>query len=287
MTIFLIKFFITVFAVIIISEVAKRINPNIAGILMGLPLGAAISVYFFDYEQGTDFVLAALPWGIAGLSSTLVFALAYLCMGRLCARRGLVTQIAASVAASLAAWAVFAVLLHFVPMGLAAAIAIFAASIILNILILRKIQRPAEKATDKASSPGIILLRAGTAGITISLVTGFAKLIGSSWSGIISAFPVMMFPLMIVLHYEDGDKTYPGIVYSYAYSIPNLLVFYLCLYFLLPRIGRNISYIILYILSALILWMLNKVRLACFARENKKNHGGITAAQRNPQKVKD
>jgi hypothetical protein len=261
MTIFFIKFFITVFAVILIAEVAKRINPNIAGILMGLPLGAAISVYFFDYEQGTDFVLAAIPWGIAGLSSTVVFALAYLCAGRLCAHWRPAAQIAASSAASLLAWAVFVILLHFVRMSLAVAVAIFAAAIILNMLILRKIRRPHGKASDTASSLGVILLRAAAAGTTISLVTGFARLMGSSWSGIISAFPVMMFPLMIVLHYEDGDKAYPGIVYSYAYSIPNLLVFYLCLYFLLPRIGINISYIILYCLSACILWLLNKLRL--------------------------
>jgi uncharacterized membrane protein (GlpM family) len=261
MTIFFIKFFVTVFAVILIAEVAKRINPNIAGILMGLPLGAAISVYFFDYEQGTDFVLAAIPWGIAGLSSTVVFALAYLCAGRLCAGWRPAAQIAASGAASLLAWAVSAVLLRFVRMSLAVATAIFAAAIILNILILRKIRRPTGKTSDKASSLKVILLRAAAAGITISLVTGFAQLIGSSWSGIVSAFPVMMLPLMIVLHYEDGHRSYPGIVYSYAYSIPNLLVFYLCLYFFLPRIGINISYIILYSISALILWLLNKLRV--------------------------
>jgi hypothetical protein len=261
MTIFFIKFFITVFCVVALAEVANRVNPNIAGILMGLPLGAAISAYFFTIEQGLVFVLDTIPWGIAGLSSTMVFALAYLCAGRACARLSPVFQIVVSSAASLAAWAVFAFLLHFVHITLFRAACIFASAIVLNLFVLSRLKRPVDKLPDKASSLGIILLRASAAGTSISLVTGFARLIGPSWSGILSAFPVMMFPLMVVLHFENGERSYPGIIYSYAYSIPNLLVFYVSLYFLLPRIGLNFSYILLYAFSVFFLWFLNKVRV--------------------------
>ena len=260
MTIFFVKFFITVFAVVILAELAKRVHPNVTGILMGLPLGAAISTYFFAYELGTDFALAAIPWGIAGLSSTVVFALAYLCTGRACAARGPAVRIIASCVVSLFAWAVFASLLRLVSMSITSATLIFAVVIAANLIILRKLRRPIEKPQNKASSLRTILVRAFAAGTSISLVTGFAEIIGSSWSGILGAFPVMMFPLMMVLQYEDGEKTYPGIIYSYAYSIPNLIVFYLSLYFLLPRLGLNISYIILYALSAVLLLLLNKLR---------------------------
>ncbi|MCL1818976.1 MAG: hypothetical protein FWG35_08585, partial [Spirochaetaceae bacterium] len=154
MSIFLVKFFITIFAVIILAEIAKRIHPNVAGILMGLPPGAAISMYFFAYENGTEFALSVIPWGIAGLSSTVVFALAYLCAGRACARRGPLVRIGASAGASLLAWAVFALLLRLIPMSLPLAAIIFGSAITANLLILRKLRRPVEKTQNRASSPG-------------------------------------------------------------------------------------------------------------------------------------
>jgi uncharacterized membrane protein (GlpM family) len=260
MTIFLIKFFITVLCVIILSEIAKRIHPNVAGILMGLPLGSAISSYFFAYEHGVDFTMQTVPWGIAGLASTVVFSLAYLWMGRLSAKTHRLAQVSLTGAVSLLAWGGFALLLHQIPVNLPVALLILAVVIFLNLRILKSFGTSGGKTSEKASSLGVILFRALVAGTSISLVTGFARVIGSSWSGLVSAFPVMMFPLMIVLQFEDGQQAYPGVIHSYAYSITNLIMFYLGIYFLLPRVGINVTYLILYPVSGLYLWRLGRFR---------------------------
>jgi hypothetical protein len=260
MTIFFIKFFITVFCVIILSEVAKRINPSAAGILMGLPLGSAISSYFFTFEQGVGFMLETIPWGIAGLSSTVVFSLAYLCAGKFFANLSRVPQIALTAAFAVLAWSGFAAFLHLMPLNLPAAVAIFGFVVFMNAKILKRFKNRGQKSSDPASSLSVILFRAFIAGTSISLVTGFAAVIGSAWAGLVGAFPVMMFPLMIVLHFEDGERAYPGVVHAYAFSITNLLGFYLGLFFLLPWMGINMAYLILYPLSALYLWRINAFR---------------------------
>jgi hypothetical protein len=260
MTIFFIKFFLTVFGVIALSEIAKRVHPAAAGILMGLPLNAAISSFFFHYEQGFVFLMETIPWGIAGLSSTTVFALAYLWMGRLCRNLPRAAQICLTGLFSLCCWGGFGLFLRRVPMNLPAAVCIFVLVTAGNLKILKFFPYQGDKTSNTASSFRIMLFRAAVAGVSISLVTGFANIIGAAWSGIAGNFPAFMFPLLIVLHFEDGWKAYPGIIHAFSRSITNLLLFYLGLRVLLPVLGIYVSYLILYPASALYLWQLDRLR---------------------------
>jgi hypothetical protein len=266
MTIFFIKFFLTVFCVLALSEIAKRIHPAVAGILMGLPLNAAISSYFFHYEQGFAFLMQTIPWGIAGLCSTTVFALAYLWTGNLCRNLPRGVQICVTPLASILAWGIFGLLLYQLPMNLPAAVCIFILVTAGNLRILKFFPYQGDKTSSTAFSFRVMLVRAAVAGASISLVTGFANVIGVEWSGLAGTFPAFMFPLMIVLHFEDGWRAYPGVIHAYAYSITNLLLFYLGVYVLLPRLGINISYIILYLVSVLYLWQLGRLRAWLAAR---------------------
>ena len=69
----LLKIAIAAATVVGLAEIAKRIDPVLSGVLLGLPLGAGLSVYFVAAEQGVDFVVPGLPWAIAGLCSAVVF----------------------------------------------------------------------------------------------------------------------------------------------------------------------------------------------------------------------
>ncbi|MDR0576039.1 MAG: hypothetical protein LBI87_00495 [Candidatus Accumulibacter sp.] len=247
-----------VFCVIGISEVAKRIHPKVAGVLMGLPFGAGISAYFFAYEQGADFAMETVPWSITGLVSTLIFALAYLWAGQRYRALPRVPGVAVASTVSVAAWGVSTFLLRQVPMNLFGAACLFAFSVAGNLRLLKKFPSQGSKTSDKASSLDAILFRALAAGVTISVITGFAGMMGPSWSGLLGPFPVLMLPLLLVLHFEDGEKVYPGVVHAYARSVTNLFLFYLGLYVLLPRVGLNATFLVLYPLSGLYLWALGR-----------------------------
>lgn len=254
------KFLITLLIVVGLSEVAKRVSATAAGILIGLPLGAGISVYFFTMEQGVAFTLGTVPWGIAGLSASIVFSLAYVLAGRAFRIANRALSVAVSTIAAVAVYVLFSKLLRLFTFDLAGATILTAAFIAGNILVIRSLRIPRASGGSKPLSLGIILFRAVTAGLTITVVTGLAGVIGPGWSGILSAFPAMLFPLLLVLHYEEGDRLYPGVVEGFAYSIFNLVIFYLLLHASLPRLGLNLSFVVLYAASAIVLWGIARIR---------------------------
>ena len=82
MTPILIKILISTVIVVLLAEISTRINPVLGGILSGLPLGAGLSVYFISYQNGIEFLVTGIPWGISALSSSILFCFFYLMAGR-------------------------------------------------------------------------------------------------------------------------------------------------------------------------------------------------------------
>ncbi len=72
------KIVISVLIVFGLAEISKRANPHLAGMISGIPLGTGLSIYFISLEQGIDFTIRGIPWGIAGLAAALVFCFVYL-----------------------------------------------------------------------------------------------------------------------------------------------------------------------------------------------------------------
>ena len=256
----LFKFLITLVIVLGLSEVAKRVSPTAAGILIGLPLGSALSTYFFTIEQGPDFTLATIPWAMAGLSASLVFSLAYVLAGRWGRIRNRLAAVLFSTFAAFSAFALFSGLLCQFSFGLFSATCFSIAVIAANFLIFRGLKIPRTTGSSASLGIGVVIFRAVVAGLSVTIITGIAKTIGQTWAGILGVFPVMLFPLLLVLHFEEGKRLYPGVVDGFAYSVSNIVVFYLLLDFLLPRLGLNPSFVILYAVSALYLWIVAKVR---------------------------
>ncbi len=263
MTEFLIKLAVTIFIVLALAEVSRRVSPGLAGILSGLPLGAGLTMYFVAREQGSAFALAAVPWGILGLSSSIVFSLAYLLVGRVLpadARRGRLPAVLACTAASLAAFFVTAALFRRLAVTLAASLAITLAVGAANMIVLRRLGIADSGGAGKPSGYRSLLLRAVVAGAIVCAITGAARAVGSAWTGLFSGFPAMLMPLYIVLHYEDGDRLYPGIIHGFAWSVSNLVLFYLSILLFVPRLGLGLSFVAIYALSGLYLWALNGLR---------------------------
>ena len=78
----LIKILISTVIVVLLAEISTRINPVLGGILSGLPLGAGLSVYFISYQNGIEFLVTGIPWGISALSSSILFCFFYFITGR-------------------------------------------------------------------------------------------------------------------------------------------------------------------------------------------------------------
>ena len=84
----IVKILVSISMVLILAEIAKRVNPALSGIISGLPLGTGLSVYFIALQEGIPFMSGGIPWGIAGLASSASFCLTYLLAGGLTADKG-------------------------------------------------------------------------------------------------------------------------------------------------------------------------------------------------------
>lgn len=269
------KFALTVVMVVALSEVARRSNPRLAGVLVGLPLGAGLSVYFFTLERGVGFTLAALPWGIAGLSAALALSLAYAAAGKFFRLRGRIKPVLASSLAGFLAYVAAAAALRAMPLNLGRATALTAAALAANAAAFRALGFPKSPGLKKPLGLGVVAFRAVVAGLVVTAVTSAAGAFGPTWSGILSAFPALLFPLVLVLHFEEGEALYPGVIQGFGYGVINLVCFYLMSALLLPRIGLNAAFVVMYAASALI--------LAAIAAARSRLEGGMKASGGSPR----
>ena len=251
----LVKLIISIAVVVGLAEIAKRVDPALSGVLLGLPLGAGLTVYFISFEQGVEFLLPGIPWAIAGLASSLLFCLGYLWGGNI--KTGRIVSV---VSGSLAATALFflsGAFLRSLDLDVFRATLLFLAVAAGNLLILRFLPGGAEQKKAGPLSPKELLLRALIAGLIITGVTMAAPLAGSRWAGILSSFPSTLYALLAIVHYETGDELYPVIIRGFARSVTTLAVFYLGCLAALPFFGLNLGFAIVYAISAAYLFLLH------------------------------
>ena len=195
----LIKIAAAIGMVIGLSVLAEKVSPRFAGVLSGFPLGAAISLFFIGYEIGPDFAGRSAVYMVLGLISTQIYGFGYflglLLTGR---RKGpgpvLVSSFCGLVLYLASAWLLQGITLTVLPAAVASTLAIIFFSYVYRRLDNVRIDEPARLGWEA------LLLRALFAAAVVLAVTGSAAALGEEWSGVLSAFPLNIFPLMVILH---------------------------------------------------------------------------------------
>lgn len=254
----LVKIVVSVAVVVGLAEVSKRIRPIWGGILMGLPLGAGLSVYFIGREQGMVFMLEGIPWAIGGLASTLLFCLAYLYAGLYIRTRRIAGILVCSAAAT-AAFLFSGKVLQSANLTVATALLIFFSVWLVNIRLLSRI--PVELCNNKPAplSEIELMMRGLLTAAIILLATTIAPVVGSRWSGIFSSFPSTLYALLVIIHYDGGNRLYPSVIKGFGYSVSTLVVFYLGCLWGMPAYGFVSGFIFSYVISAAYLLLMHRL----------------------------
>ena len=256
-----IKLVLSIIIIVGIAEISKRISPQMGGIISGLPLGTGLSIYFISYEQGVDFTIKGIPWGIAGLSASILFCVIYILVSRMDRSNNRILLIAKSSFISMVSFFIFGYFIFLLKVNLLQASLLFATVFFINLFIINKLIKTPEKTSKSTSTLLQILSRGLTVGIILLIITGVASIVGSKWAGILSSFPSTLFPLILVLHYEEGNKLFPYVILGFSYSISTLLVFYLSYLYFVPLYGLNIGFLIIYGLCAIYLYFFRKIQV--------------------------
>ncbi|MGD8258265.1 MAG: hypothetical protein PVG70_15410 [Desulfobacterales bacterium] len=248
--VFFLKVIVTVCLVLILSIVAEYISPRAAGILAGYPLGAAIVLFFIGLEMGPKFASNSAVYTMIGLVATQSFVYFYFKSILLFERWNiLIASIFAVIGYFVVIW-----ILHFVTINKYLAILIPSSSVILFVYLFREIKNVTIREKINLSHK-VLFLRAIMATFIILIITGVSRLVGSTWAGLFSAFPMTLFPLILIIHITYEKEHVFTIIKNFPLGLGSLIIYSLTVSIVYPIYGVFLGTVISLIAASVYLIM--------------------------------
>lgn len=242
------KIIVSIVFVVGLSLVAENVSPRAAGILAGYPLGTAISLFFIGLENGTDFAAQSAIYTVGGLSAALVFVCCYYYVS-MRFQRG---QIISSSLGAIAGFLLIAKGLSLLRLNLSGAVVLTFGSILFFAFLFRHI--PDVLVKKKVGFTYMVLfLRALIAALIILFVTGIASWVGPGWAGILSAFPVTLFPLLVLIHFAYGKAQVHTIIKNFPFGLGALITYTVTVHFLYPPLGVPLGTVLSFAMATMYL----------------------------------
>lgn len=227
--IFILKLVVAVTVVIGLSIITERVSPKLAGILSGYPTGSAISLFFFGLEVGPTFASQSAIYNMIGLVAMQAFIFFYYLLSK---RFGIIL----SSIGSIIGYFVVIYLLHFIEPSRTLAVLIPVASIFVFLLLVKPIQNIKVRERVKLNHK-VLFIRALFAASIILLITGIAGAVGPTWSGLFSAFPTTLFPLMLIVHLTYQKEHVHTIIKNVPVGIFSLVLYSFTISLTYPSLG--------------------------------------------------
>lgn len=265
------KLLVTLFTVLFLARVAERLGPSTAGLLAGFPLGSAIALYFFGWEQGVNFAAQSAVYTLSGLTSAIMFAYSYWLVIRRMPQMSTVPW--AVLAGFIGFFASNGLLQHLPPWLWLHALVIILAIVLFRTLLkeinaqrLTQLQAIENHLTlPWLTHPlGLLLYRALLVAIAILLVTSVAEMLGPERAGLLAAFPMSFFPMLLILHTQWGASHAAQSIRHYPDGLGALVCYCLAVTYWYPLLGLHwgtlaslgvsVVYLVLY-------WQLNRLSL--------------------------
>ncbi len=251
-----IKIVVSATMVVVITLVAEKGNPRLAGVLMGFPLGAGLALFFLGVEQGPAFASQSALWSIPGTLSMLSFCLGYrLCNAFYAAKSILV--IALCTLSGLTCYFLSAyLLLYFLPETWVRFVVFVIFIPLFALLLGKKTATTIKKPPLTASNRKVVLIaRAAFASAIIIIVTTIAKSVGPVWSGVFATFPTTILPSVLILHRRYADTFVPNLFKETTFGILAIVVFAIAVHFFFPPCGPYLGVLLAYTTSFIYLFL--------------------------------
>ena len=247
--IFCIKIFVAMAMVVTLSLIAEKVSPRISGIIAGYPLGAAIALYFYGLEINPDFASESAFYTLLGLIASQSFVYIYYKASRYFIR----FSVLISSGLSIFGYFYISYLLRLFNFTKPSIITLTLISLILFIFLFRGIENV--KIDKKISlSNKVIFVRAGLAASIVILITSAAKIVGVKWAGLFSAFPITLFPLILIVHISYDKEHVHTIIKNFPVGLGALIIYSLFVYKTYPIWGIYIGTAVSFIMATIYLF---------------------------------
>ncbi|UCG39024.1 MAG: hypothetical protein JSV00_01960 [bacterium] len=252
MHILIVKILVTITLILGLSHIAERTGPRVAGVLSGFPIGTALVLFFYGIELGPRFAASTVPYNLLGHVSAQSFAYLYF----LRARSGAPSSVIHASLAALTGYALAASLMSSLEPSLLSSACISFASIALFSLLFRRAPNiPIERKV--RCTRGMILMRLLLSTTIVLLVTGLAHSVGPRWAGLFSAFPLVVFPLVLLIHVHHGHSQARTVLKNFPRGLWTVLAYSVTVSFTYGHLGVYLGTAVGYMVAAGVMLAVN------------------------------
>ncbi|MFO7648381.1 hypothetical protein [Halomonas campaniensis] len=253
------KLAVSIGMVLGLGAIAVRVSPRIAGLLAGYPLGTAIALFFIGLELSPAFAAESAVHTLAGFTATLAMGGGYLLCGRREGFRGVLAGTAGGVAAFLATGLALTQIEFTRVTGTLTTLVAIAAFL----RLYRRVPDVRVTARGTVTWPAL-MLRALLAAAIIFAITGLAHVLPAAWAGVMSAFPISMYPMLVILHLAHGPGPVATVIKHYPAGLGALLWYALCVSLTYDRLGLALGTLAGFAVATV--WLLAWTRLQAWRR---------------------
>ncbi len=252
LSLIIIKVLVSVATVIALSLIAEHVSPRIAGLLSGYPLGTAIALFFIGYEISPEFAAEGAVYTLAGFASTLILTTGYWLGSRQASTTENIEPLSktASINSPLPSWLniikaslvgiglflLSGFTIQSIDLNLVTAAILPALAILCCIWAYRHI--PETQVGKKVKmSFSVLIFRAIVAATIVLIITGAAHIVPASMAGVLAAFPISMFPFLVLMHRTYGSGKAHTIIKHYPTGLGSLMVYATSIAWCYPTLG--------------------------------------------------
>ncbi|MRS62229.1 hypothetical protein GJJ30_13095 [Larkinella terrae] len=235
----------------VITLISRRWGNKIGGLIASMPWIAGPILLFFILEQGTAFGIRSVPGILAGVVSLVCFCLSYTYLSRH-------LSWLPTLLLSYLSYLLPALLFNYVKLHLVAIYAISMGSIA---LALRVFPNPTNRPTGSRRLPYDLPIRMIVATLFMVAITGLASLLGPTWSGILTPFPIMTSILAVFTHYTQGKNGTIVILRGLVLGLFGFTTFLFLQAFLLVEFSVGWSFFLAFLVNSVMNLLVVKIRI--------------------------
>lgn len=246
------KIIVTLVMILLLTAIAEYVNPKIAGILSGYPIGSAIVLYFYGVEYGLEFAASSSLYNLAGLVPSLAFSLTYLFV----LRRKPDASVSRAMTIALTGYLGCAGVIGLLRLSAPAAIGISVLGLLVGSYLVHR-RGESSKAPRLPFRLQVIFFRTLVAAALVITITALAGQLGSYWAGILSAFPLVLVPLVLIVHLHFGAACARSLLSHFPIGLWSVFCYSLTLSVAYPRFGLHVGTLIGFGVATIALLLLN------------------------------
>ncbi|WP_080055394.1 hypothetical protein [Spirosoma aerolatum] len=242
MNILLLKVTLMPSVIALVTLAARKWGNQLGGLIGSMPWIAGPILLFFILEQGKEFGIHSIQGTMTGILALIAFCYSY---SALCRNHGWFPTLMLSYVIYTATALVF----NYLQLRLWVS---YGLVIALVFLVIRVFPTPPMQAVKVRRLPFEIPIRMLVATLFVLVITGLASILGPTWSGILTPFPILTSILAIFSHTLQGSRATIMTLRGLVMGLLGFTTFLFLQAFLLNQFSVAVAFGIGFIINALI-----------------------------------